>query len=711
MRSPSVEEWEQEDTRCRCNVRLVLASLSVFFFAWALLIPAIVEWDFRSDLAADAALTSRHSAAFEALTSNLPGTREAQPATYSIYYFDVVNAEDVVYEGAKPNLVERGPYTYSLLFEMFDLEFSGTRRKLDFYEQTYYVFDPDQSCPGCNDTADLITTVDLAAVEVLELAKALNPLGKAAAKVILCEGEATNAARIGETPPSRPMPFTRKTVHQAHWGMWNDGTLEAVLALGLNVSELKTLSTHVPGFETNYTSHDQVVREYGGRDQIWTGGKKLSRAAKSTRYEKYMGSHFVRSCLAPTIPPNETAHQIAVCAPQDPAWDEDDDGEAEAAAHGWTLAYATRDASRVSGSTASFVKPREFNRANFGKGIFYATPRLFGNFLAKTAGLASPAVRGPRTTTVFVDSIYRALLFERTRKDGHIVRRGLPLERYQIGRGEQWIASNVSRDYDQISTPAGVLNLTRAVGLPLYGTQPHFLDADPWLLEQVNGLTPNRASHNTYFDLEPRSGEVLAVRDRLQFNGLLFDYDLPGKLKPPYAKLLQDFFPSLSNDSALSECAFDESQWTLPRRTVDGQTQWDGLVVPIGYIAKGYDLQSDDTADLQDDLADVDLVAQLGFALCLALSFALAIAACFCVRPSSDAADKDTTALLWPPSSRSSRPPRAAASRSSCCFPATAAITPDETGLTVPLYPPSNSNDDNDAFAEQEDVGPPLADL
>ncbi|KAJ8606082.1 hypothetical protein CTAYLR_005194 [Chrysophaeum taylorii] len=597
------------------------AAIAVFFGVWAFLAPAIVEWDFRNDVAADASLTRKDGSAYKDFVKN-----SKQEVFYKISYFDFQNPDEIL-KGADPEVVVRGPYVYREYYEKFETEFDGSRSRLHFFEQKIYVFDPELSCAGCSDS-DVITTLDLVALEFLEYSY----LAPRAIKYLLCEGQARNAERVGASY-SHVSPFARKSVRDAHWGMWGDGTLETAMDIleflepVANTSRLlKSFSTHAPGFETNYTSKRLVKALYGSKDAVRTGGRKHGRAGKAMRQRRYMGASVVRSCSSPTVPANETAQIPATCDPQQPEWD-----DAEALEHGWSLAYATDFASRVYGGSAGFVQPRWLNRAKFSGGTIYHNLASFYRFLA------AKRTRGPEHLALFVSSIYRAIGFSRTLEDGRIERRGVPLERYQLDRGYAIEAGNeYSVQFDQLTTPSGVLNLTRAVGLPLYATAPHLYLVDPAVQARIDGIFPDRRLHNVYLDVEPRSGEVVAVRERLQFNALLFNYDLPGLLEDD--PIIGDRLPG---DRVL-ECAAERANWTLPDRWHDGRLNQDALIVPIGYISEGYDLRDDSMKDLAEDLADVDAFARVLFGLCACLSglFSLA-AAYYYAHPLDDDHDHD----------------------------------------------------------------------
>lgn len=63
------------------------------------------------------------------------------------------------------------------------------------------------------------------------------------------------------------------------------------------------------------------------------------------------------------------------------------------------------------------------------------------------------------------------------------------------------------------------LGVTQPTGkIPVYGSKPHFLDADPLLREAVIGMKPNRSKHDTIVDVEPITGANIRFNQRLQIN-------------------------------------------------------------------------------------------------------------------------------------------------------------------------------------------------
>lgn len=68
---------------------------------------------------------------------------------------------------------------------------------------------------------------------------------------------------------------------------------------------------------------------------------------------------------------------------------------------------------------------------------------------------------------------------------------------------------------------AGVVDVSRCRKKPIVLSTPHFLNGDPLLLQEVDGLAPTPANHDTFIDIEPMTGAVLRVRRRLQVNAEL----------------------------------------------------------------------------------------------------------------------------------------------------------------------------------------------
>jgi scavenger receptor class B protein 1 len=68
-------------------------------------------------------------------------------------------------------------------------------------------------------------------------------------------------------------------------------------------------------------------------------------------------------------------------------------------------------------------------------------------------------------------------------------------------------------------TPSGVFNVSACqFGSPVMLSWPHFFQADPKLLNAVEGLSPNKEKHQTSVDVQPLVGNGLGGRIRSQVN-------------------------------------------------------------------------------------------------------------------------------------------------------------------------------------------------
>lgn len=72
---------------------------------------------------------------------------------------------------------------------------------------------------------------------------------------------------------------------------------------------------------------------------------------------------------------------------------------------------------------------------------------------------------------------------------------------------------------DEDEFPSGVFDMTPCnKGAPIFLSYPHFLEADPFFLQQVGGLKPNFTKHRTYLDIEPQTGTPVDFIVRIQAN-------------------------------------------------------------------------------------------------------------------------------------------------------------------------------------------------
>ena len=77
---------------------------------------------------------------------------------------------------------------------------------------------------------------------------------------------------------------------------------------------------------------------------------------------------------------------------------------------------------------------------------------------------------------------------------------------------------------DGICTRSGLLNLTKCAetqtgfAAPVFISQPHFLNADRSLTDEIAGMEPDEASHQTYLVVDPLTGFIKNAAKRFQIN-------------------------------------------------------------------------------------------------------------------------------------------------------------------------------------------------
>lgn len=70
--------------------------------------------------------------------------------------------------------------------------------------------------------------------------------------------------------------------------------------------------------------------------------------------------------------------------------------------------------------------------------------------------------------------------------------------------------------------PYGVMNISSCwFGLPVFVSNPHFLNADSFFQEEVEGMHSNSSLHTSYITLEPRTGLAMEIKGRLQMNAFI----------------------------------------------------------------------------------------------------------------------------------------------------------------------------------------------
>jgi hypothetical protein len=96
--------------------------------------------------------------------------------------------------------------------------------------------------------------------------------------------------------------------------------------------------------------------------------------------------------------------------------------------------------------------------------------------------------------------------------------------------------------------PDGLIDLSSAepMNAAVFVSKPHFLHAEPQLLDKTDGLCPNESIHDTHAYVEPTTGFILAISRRYQYSFLVKRSNLVESMKTLDKKLFSRFFGSKS---------------------------------------------------------------------------------------------------------------------------------------------------------------------
>ena len=101
---------------------------------------------------------------------------------YNLYYFEVQNLADTL-DGARPKLMQVGPYSYDEYYVKFDIVWTDGGDTVSFNTQKYYIYNQDETGPGLYQSDQitipyacvvgfefLLSNIPVAANELLDIA-------------------------------------------------------------------------------------------------------------------------------------------------------------------------------------------------------------------------------------------------------------------------------------------------------------------------------------------------------------------------------------------------------------------------------------------------------------------------------------------------------------------------------------------------------------
>lgn len=141
--------YEIKDSRQRticCTFVLMMTALIIAVIG-PLILNAIVDAEINSQVVID----STDAPNYDAWRTNVDSDFEID---YLLYFFDTQNPDEVL-KGAKPAVIEKGPYAFSEYFNKFDITWTDDGDTVQYNSQKYYIFNPEKTGPGLQQSDEI----------------------------------------------------------------------------------------------------------------------------------------------------------------------------------------------------------------------------------------------------------------------------------------------------------------------------------------------------------------------------------------------------------------------------------------------------------------------------------------------------------------------------------------------------------------------------
>ena len=164
----SMEKDAPYQRRKRCCCLRIKCSLILLIIGFVLVICGIVlrpviDQIFKEKI-------DEHLVLKEGSPTYKPWVKSTVPIYTKYYFFHIVNPKEVK-KGAKPVLIQRGPYTYIAHTQKFNITWQNSNATVSYDERTWYIFDNKSSCSSCDPFHDEIRTVNIPLMTVAEMLK------------------------------------------------------------------------------------------------------------------------------------------------------------------------------------------------------------------------------------------------------------------------------------------------------------------------------------------------------------------------------------------------------------------------------------------------------------------------------------------------------------------------------------------------------------
>jgi len=610
----------------------------------AVIVPLIINSFLDDSINEQVVIDSTSAPNYDSWQTNTVGSaKDDLNIYYKVRFFDIQNPTEAV-NGAKPVVVEVGPYTYNEYFYKFDITWDDHGNTVTSNTYRYYIYNAAASGAGLSEQ-DLITlpyptvigfeyllnkfeslypginqALDTYVYQAAKIAegnayKLTNELYQYALtltpppvkNIAIAEIESANNSittlfndldafmlrsdgvrlllkTLMCMTPNGVSTFYQSNPGEAWFGYPEDDLLVAMIPIlekvGAQIGKDLPWSVAVPGAAVNYTSLADARRRRTP-DTVYTGKRNSNQVAQYIRYQNMSIYH---TCINPVGSPQEEGYIQGVTFPSCAHY-QNDWTEEQAEKYGYTLPFATDFANRIAGSDANM----------------YGRP-----------------MRAPKQQ-VFVSDIYRsAYLLHMNDVDWN----GVKVQQFQIQEKDTYNATLNPENAQYYSFgPTGILNCTKAANIPVFISYPQFYLGQDSLVEAIKGISPNKDAHQSYLRMEPETGLLVEAKKRLQVNYLMEDYYLPEANSSSIALAesacvnIEKAITTIGIDKNVDcsdtllipmiTCLAQPSNWTFETGSV---------YFPYGWVAEEFELPASDAADLKSSLYMVnDLSSEIRF--------------------------------------------------------------------------------------------------
>lgn len=418
------------------------------------------------------------------------------PVYQKFYFFNVTNAQDVEQRGHKPLLEEIGPFTYKSDWTKKSIENDDIKNIINFKQFKTWKFEPELSI----------------ADHKLQLVTLNAPL----AITLTLIQSASNAVRLLVTFSLDGLSegfFTKRSVEQLLF----DGYPDLLTTVGpLLNAEMLSQGGHFGYMNARNNSQDGLYEINTGFDDITKLNtiNRFNGKTKLTYWNHHNGNDHCNSLEGATtgemFPPpistnagNEGENFIKLFQPD--------------FCRVWRLNYESKFEQQSTGlNLQRFVATRDIFRNSTDLPENSCFFNNNNNRHHHQAQQQSNRIQDQQTTSSSSNNLRGQNRNSRQNNNNNINSNQNRANQVDNNGGN---SNNRHHNRVRHEWPAGVFTLAPCkFNAPIYISMPHFLDADPYFLSKVNGLTPDRDKHEFYIDLEPRTGSPVTLSARVQLN-------------------------------------------------------------------------------------------------------------------------------------------------------------------------------------------------